>query len=186
VAKNVPAALKGTTTFGRVYYYAVPDATASIHVQMAFAGRNGTGAANGPAPFAKLRYMEAASYGGRWQLGFDLLDVSPLVEEVSYSTGRLPTNSWVCLEWRFEDQPDRITLWADGAQASTFDNTNVSYSSPNPVPAPGAPLYDGKSSDLVGGFDTFGFGFHDWHPQKAFDIYYDDLVLDSKRVGCLR
>jgi hypothetical protein len=31
---------------------------------------------------------------------------------------------------------------------------------------------------------TFGVGFHDWHPQRQFDIYYDDLVLDSKRVGC--
>jgi len=27
--------------------------------------------------------------------------------------------------------------------------------------------------------------FHDWHPQKAFDMYYDDVVLDMKRPGCL-
>jgi hypothetical protein len=38
----------------------------------------------------------------------------------------------------------------------------------------------------MSGFDTFGFGFHDRHPQKAFDAYFDDLVLDSKRVGCVR
>src|SRR5206468_2014645 len=45
-------------------------------------------------------------------------------------------------------------------------------------------LYQGKSSGLIGGFDTFGVGFHDWHPAKAFDVYYDDVVLDSKRIGC--
>ncbi len=35
------------------------------------------------------------------------------------------------------------------------------------------------------GFEIFGVGFHDWGPRKAFDLYYDDIVLDSKRVGCL-
>jgi len=54
------------------------------------------------------------------------------------------------------------------------------------VPKPGSALYKGTSSDLIGGFDSFGFGFHDWHPQSAFDLYYDDLVLDAKRVNCLR
>jgi hypothetical protein len=184
VAKAVPPALKGATTFGRVLMYAAADATASIHVQLAFAGHTGSGSANGPAPFSKLRYMEVASYGGRWQLGFDLLDLSPLVEEVSYSKGRFATDAWSCLEWHFEDSPDRVTAWVDGAQASTFDNTNVAYASPGPAPSAGGALWDGKSSELIGGFDTFGFGFHDWHPQRQFDIYYDDLVLDSKRVGC--
>jgi len=184
VAKNVPAALKSPTTFGRVLMYAVADATASIHVQLAFAGHTGAGAGSGPAPFAKLRYMEVASYSGRWQLGFDLLDLSPLVEEVSYSKGRFATDAWSCLEWQFEDTPDRATAWVDGMAASTFDNTNVAYASPGPVPPSGGALWGGKSSELIGGFDTFGLGFHDWHPQRQFDVYYDDLVLDTKRVGC--
>jgi hypothetical protein len=183
-AKNVPAALKGSSTFGRVLMYASADALASIHVQFAFAGHTGAGSAAGPAPFPKLRYMEVASYSGRWQLGFDLLDLSPLVEEVSYSTGRITAATWVCLEWQFEDAPDRVTTWVNDMQVGTFDNSNVAYASPGPTPKPGAALWDGKSSGLIGGFDTFGFGFHDWHPQRQFDIYYDDLVLDSKRVGC--
>jgi hypothetical protein len=43
------------------------------------------------------------------------------------------------------------------------------------------------SSGLIGAFTDFGFGFYDWHPQgrPAFDVYYDDIVLDTKRVGCL-
>jgi hypothetical protein len=183
-AKNVPMALKGATTFGRALMYASADAVASIHVQLAFAGHTGAGSATGPAPFPKLRYMEVASYSGRWQLGFDLLDLSPLVEEVSYSNEHIATAAWVCLEWQFEDTPNRVTTWVEGVQVGTFDNGNVAYASPGPTPKPGAALWDGKSSALIGGFDTFGFGFHDWHPQRQFDIYYDDLVLDSKRVGC--
>jgi hypothetical protein len=185
VAKGVPAALKTTETFGRMYAYIAADATASIHVQLAFAGHNGTGPATNPGPFPKLRYMEIASSSGKWQQGFDLLDVSPLVEEVSYSTGRIPTNAWSCVEWQFNDHPDGVSVWVDGSKVASFDNTNVAYASPGPIPKPGSALYDGTSTDILGGFDTFGFGFHDWHPQKTFDIYYDDLVLDAKRVGCL-
>lgn len=187
VAKSVPAALKaGSTVFGRAYVYFPAEATSSIHIQLAFAGKNGMGTSStGPAPFPKLRYLEIASYSGVWQQGFDLLDISPSVEEVSYSKNHLPTNKWVCVEWQLNDAPDAVTVWLAGAQVATFDNTNVSYASPGPIPKPGAPLYDGSSSGLVGGFDTFGFGFHDWHPQKAFDLYYDDVVLDVKRPGCL-
>jgi hypothetical protein len=129
--------------------------------------------------------MEVANIGGGWQLGFDLLDVAPLVEEVSYPKGQVPTGRWVCLEWRFDDAPDHITMWLDGAPAGTFDDTDIGYASPGPIPKPGTGIYEGRSTGIVGGFDTFGFGFHDWHPQKAFDLYYDDLVLDTARVGCL-
>jgi len=27
--------------------------------------------------------------------------------------------------------------------------------------------------------------WEEWHPQQAFDAYYDDLALDVKRIGCL-
>jgi hypothetical protein len=186
LAKNVPPGLKGATTFGRVYFYITPKPLTSGHTEMVFAGNTGAGAANGPAPFPKLRYMEVANIGGGWQLGFDLLDVGPLVEEVAYPKGQVPTMTWVCLEWEFEDHPDHITMWTDGVQIGTFDDQDIAYASPGPVPKPGSPIYAGRSTDIVGGFDIFGFGFHDWHPQKPFDLYYDDLVLDTKRVGCLR
>jgi hypothetical protein len=185
VAKNPPAALKGTTTFGRAYFFLAPEATASNHIQMAFAGRNGTAAVNGPAPFPKLHYVEYAVHHGTWQLGFDLLDVSPLVEDVSFTTNTVPTGAWSCLEWEFEDRPDRVTVWLEGMKVATFDNTNVGYAHPGPIPKPGGPLYNGMSSDIIGGFEILGVGFHDWGPQKPFDLYYDDIVLDSKRVGCL-
>jgi hypothetical protein len=184
VAKDVPAALKGTATWGRVNFFITAPVT-SGHTEMVFAGNTGAGAANGPDPFPKLRYMEVANIGGGWQLGFDLLDVGPLVEEVAYPKGQVPTGKWVCLEWQFDDEPDHITMWTDGTQIGTFDDTDIGYSSPNPIPKPGTGIYEGKSTDIVGGFDTFGFGFHDWHPSKPFDLYYDDLVLGTARVGCL-
>ena len=151
-------------------------------MSLPFAGHNGTGTANGPAPYPKLRRLELGTYFGGWQLGMDLHDVSPLLEDVSHPNGKWPTNKWFCLEWEFEDQPDRITVWVDGTKIGTFDNTNAT--SPSGNGAQNGQLYMGTSSGLIGGFDLFYIGFHDWHPSKVFDLYYDDVVLDAKKVGC--
>ena len=181
-AKNVPAALKAATTFGRASMYFSAGASASLHIQFPFAGSNGTGSGSGPAPLAQLRYLEVGSYDGQWQLSMDLHDVTPNIEDSAYAGTKIPTEKWVCVEWELEDQPERITLWVGGTQAGVFDNMHINYSSDGTKS--GGTLYQGKNSGLIGVFDTFGIGFHDWHPTKAFDVYYDDVVLDTKRVGC--
>ena len=181
-AKNVPAALKAATTFGRASMYFSAGASASLHIQFPFAGSNGTGSGSGPAPLAQLRYLEVGSYNGQWQLSMDLHDVTPNIEDSAYAGTNIPTGKWVCVEWELEDQPERITLWVGGTQAGVFDNMHINYSS-NGTKS-GGTLYQGKNGGLIGVFDTFGIGFHDWHPTKAFDVYYDDVVLDTKRIGC--
>ncbi|HTA93019.1 MAG TPA: hypothetical protein VK745_25750 [Polyangiaceae bacterium] len=183
VTKAAPAALQGTH-FGRAYFFITPKPLTSGHTSMVFAGMNGSGSANGPEPFPKLRYMELANINGGWQMGFDLLDISPLVEEVAYPAGspQVPTTVWTCMEWQFTDTPDTINLWIDGQPIGTFDDQHVSYPAGH---TPGSPLYNGTSSGLIGSYQLFGFGFHDWHPHQPFDLYFDDIVLDTKRVGCL-
>ncbi len=46
-------------------------------------------------------------------------------------------------------------------------------------------VLNGQSSGIIGGFSFYGFGIHNWGPSAAVDTYYDDLVLDTHRVGCL-
>ena len=181
-AKNVPAALKTASTFGRASMYFSAGVSASLHIQFPFAGSNGTGSGSGPAPLTKLRYLEVGSYNGQWQLAMDIHDVSPNIEDSAYAGAKIPTDKWVCIEWQFEDQPERITLWVGGTQAGVFDNMHISYSSDGTKS--GGTFYQGKTGGLISVFDTFGIGFHDWHPTKAFDVYYDDVVLDTKRIGC--
>ena len=181
-AKNAPAALKSATTFGRASMYFSAAVSASLHIQFSFAGSNGTGSGTGPAPLTKLRYLEVGSYNGQWQLSMDIHDVAPNIEDSAYAGTNIPTNKWVCVEWELEDQPERITLWVGGTQAGVFDNMHINYSSDGTKS--GGTFYQGKTSGIIGVFDTFGIGFHDWHPAKAFDVYYDDVVLDTKRIGC--
>jgi len=178
-AKEVPASLKGATTFGRASMYFSASVSASLHIQFSFAGSAVTGSGTASESLTNLRYLEVGSYSGQWQLS---MDIPPNIEHSSYPGGNIPTGKWVCIEWELEDQPDRVTLWVAGAQIGVFDNMHINYSS-NGTKSGGA-LYQGKSSGIIGVFDTFAIGFHDWHPTKAFDVYYDDVVLDTKRIGC--
>jgi len=81
-----------------------------------------------------------------------------------------PVGKWVCLEWEFNDTPDEVRVFVEGTLAWSY-----------------APIsYQNVSSGLVGGFSDVAFGYYIWHPGSTdFDVYYDDIVLDTKRVGCL-
>src|SRR6185369_5747561 len=68
LVKNPPAALKGNTTYGRASMYFPTEAASSLHMSLPMAGHNGTGSANGPAPYPKLRRLELGTYLGGWQL----------------------------------------------------------------------------------------------------------------------
>lgn len=84
--------------------------------------------------------------------------------------GNVPLGQWMCLEWEFNDAPDQARVLVNGAESHAF--TNIAN--------------NGVSTGLVGGFSDFGFGYYDWHPTASlFDLYFDDIVLDTKRVSCL-
>ena len=174
VTRRLPAELL-VHHFGRLYFYVSTKPT-SGHTMWVLGGSAGMSAT------PKLRDLEIAAINGGWQLGFDSLGMSPGGEEVSYPSGSVPVAKWTCLEWELNDQPDANTMWIDGKELGTLDDQHINYP---PGHVPGTPIFDGKSAGLVGGFSTYSFGYYDWHPNVDFDLYFDDIVLDAKRVGCL-
>jgi hypothetical protein len=191
LTKDVPTALKGAgPIFGRVYL----NTTMSIggtHIQLGFAGT--TRDPNvGPAIMTKninFNYMEFAYFANSWQLGFDLFNPAPsvakgFVEEASYPPARdkYPVGTWSCIEWEFGDDPDTMVLWVDGKQMAQLDAQHIDYTS---VAKMSGSVLNGLSSGIIGGFSFYGFGIHNWGASTTVDTYYDDLVLDTKRVGCI-
>jgi hypothetical protein len=168
ITRNAPAALK-THHFGRAYVMVAPKLPVG-HTGLMFAGSDG---------FPRWKYLEIAGIRGGWQLSYVTLTGAD--GETDFHLGcagnsrcvpdlRMAAASWLCVEWEFNDQPDQITLSADG----------------KPVGAAPAISFGNQMSGLVGGFTSFGFGFYDWHPDNfAFDVYYDDLALDTRPIGCL-
>ena len=193
LTKSVPAALKGAgPIFGRLYLYAT--ANYGAHIQLGIAGTNpvdptATPAITTTAPNINFNYMEFAEFSNSWQVGFDLFTPLPsvskgFVEEASYPPARdpYPTMKWNCIEWEFGDNPEMMLLWVDGKQIDQFDLQHISFTST--ARTPGSVL-NGLNSGIVGGYSVFGFGFHSYGSSAVVDRYYDDIVLDTKRVNCL-
>jgi len=156
LAKNLPEALR-QHHFGRAYVYITPKLPAR-HTIFLTAGTAG---------FPKYKYEEVATLNGKFQLTYvDQVDGG----EDWHSGGTdIPLNRWFLLEWEFNDRPDSAAVWMDGEKVYdtpfTFKGT-------------------GGSTDLVGGFTDIGFGFRLWGAApNAFDVYYDDIALDTSRIG---
>jgi len=169
IAKNGPSQLK-VHHFGRAYVYVAPKLPMG-HTGLMFAGSSG---------FPKLKYLEVAGVQGGWQLTYVNLTGASAGEtyfligcpgnRLCVPTLQMPVGTWTCIEWEFNDQPDQIAVTVDGKPT-----------------AMASPIQFGNATtDLVGGFTDFGFGFYDWHPDAyAFDVYYDDIALDTQPIGCL-
>jgi hypothetical protein len=159
ITRKPPAALGGHH-FGRAYFMITPMPPTN-HTEYVYAGTVG---------FPQYKYLEVASAAPlAWQLTYVDL-VPPANGEDYHSGGHVPTGKWFCLEWEFDDAPDQATVYVDGVA----DFSQKAFT------------FGGATTGLVGGFAAFGFGYYAWHPATyAFDVYYDDIVLDTKRVGCL-
>jgi hypothetical protein len=159
ISKSPPAGLAGHH-FGRAYFMVTPMPPLN-HTEYIYAGTTG---------FPRYRYLEVASAAPlAWQLTYVSL-IPPNTGEDYHSGGKVPVGRWFCLEWEFNDTPDRAVVYVDSVQdfaQSTF-------------------TFAGATTGLVGPFAAFGFGYYAWHPAAyAFDVYYDDIVLNTSRVGCL-
>jgi hypothetical protein len=201
LTRNVPAALRGAgPVFGRVYLY-LGTSIGGTHIQLGLAGTTGdpnvaptiststTVTVTSPMKSINFNYMEFAYFANSWQLGFDLFNPAPtiakqFVEEASYppARDRYPVATWSCVEWRFGDDPADMSLWVDGTQMDQLNAQHIDFSTT--AKTPGSVL-NGQSSGIIGGFSFYGLGFHNWGASGAVDLYYDDLVLDTRRVGCL-
>jgi hypothetical protein len=152
-AKGLPEALRHHL-FGRAYVYITPGVPVR-HTIFFTAGTSG---------FPASKYQEVATSNGNWQVTFiDQADAN----EDWHAAGQVPVDRWFLLEWEFNDQPDQATVWVDGEKVLDTPFT-----------------YKGVSTDLVGGFTdiTLGFRLRGAAP-VPFDVYYDDIALDTHRIG---
>jgi hypothetical protein len=195
VATNLPNSVR-QHFFGRAYMFISPNMPAG-HDALLSAGRPGWPLSN---------FLEIGASGGRnTMLSYQQNAPLPVFRGESIDKGEpaYPVGRWFCLEWEFNDQPDTMTVWIDGVkarEATTLDNSFMNRprqgaAKGNPAAkgdaaadaAPAAPKpapVEVKNSNLVEGFYDFAFGFRYWgSPKTDYDIYYDDIAIDTKRIG---
>jgi hypothetical protein len=167
MAHAVPDALRHHL-FGRAYVFVAP-ALPDRHTILLTAGTSG---------FPKYKYEEVASAHARFQLTY----VDQVANGEDYhSAGQVPLGRWFLLEWEFNDHPNQAAVWVDGQPVL---DTPFTYKTPGPSASPSSGPPPSPSTDLVGGFTDIAFGFRLWGAAPApFDIYYDDIALDTHRLG---
>jgi hypothetical protein len=159
-AQHLPDALR-QHYFGRVYMFVTPKPP-SRHTILIMSGTPG---------FPMNKYQEIAADHGAWQLSYAELRPDGNREDYHHD-GIIPLDRWFCLEWEFNDHPDHATMWVDGKL--TNDTGFVAK-------------FTGATNDIIGGFTDFSFGFRLWGATPgAFDVYYDDIALDTKRIGAVQ
>lgn len=79
------------------------------------------------------------------------------------------TDAWICLEWEHDGANNEMRYWFDGELDADME---VLASEDPPWSAPA--------------FQRFEIGFHTYQQpaEPSYDIWYDDIVLATERIGC--
>lgn len=83
-----------------------------------------------------------------------------------YGRESFPSGEWVCLEWHIDADADTLSLWRNGRSYMT-----------NKTPPGESDWVPGLSHAFVG-IDA------EWNDQPAMDLWWDEIVFASERVGC--
>jgi hypothetical protein len=171
VATHLPDSVR-THYFGRAYMKITPNIGMS-HNPLIFTGEAGW-------PLSK--FQEIGASRGMWMPSYQ--ENKSLAGqgrgEVTYRSDTAPPfDKWFLLEWEFNDNPTSITMWIDGERLmDTMDGQKVDTVKFS------WPKVDGKTSNLTGGYQEFGFGMRAWqNPTPAMDVYYDDIAISTTRIG---
>ena len=161
ITKGAPAALH-SHYFGRASFYVTPQLPAG-NAQLVLAG-------NGTFPDFDHFFVSVGALGWMRKV---VLTNTVVGEEETWGNAPIPSTRWTCLEWEMNDVPGRTTLFIDGTAGFARDIRL----SPRPYP--------------FEGFAEFGFGYYAASPNNGplvaypIDVYYDDIVLSTARIGCL-
>ena len=194
VATHLPESVR-SHFFGRAYVFIAPGAPAG-HDVLVNAGTPGYPLSN---------FLEIGASGGKNVMMSYQQNAANVPRGETLTRGAAyPVGKWFCLEWEFNDHPDTITVWIDGELAGEFKDQMFKPRTPNagrgnaakaaeagaetaPKAAPAPEVAAVPCDGLVKGFADFAFGFRYWGTAKEdFDIYYDDIVIDTKRVGAVK
>jgi hypothetical protein len=171
VATHLPASVR-THFFGRAYMKITPG-VGTTHNPLILAGEPGW-------PISK--FHEIGTSRGNWMPSYqeNKSAAGQGRGEITYhADAPPPIDKWFLLEWEFNDDPSTITMWVDGEKSITtlegqkMDTVKFAW-----------PKGSDTVKGLIGGYQDFGFGARVWGaPPKGFDVYYDDIAIDTKRVG---
>jgi polysaccharide lyase-like protein len=126
-------------------------------------------------------------YGGQHQAGLGLManfETTPPVKSDcwQHSESRLPVKEWACVEWHFVVARNEMEFWLNGTELEDLHVVDRAV-------LPGAGCL--HSDDLHGqwlappAFQSLYLGWERYQsPENDQNVWFDDVVVSSSRVGC--
>ena len=140
---------------------------AFVYFNSAYPSNHTTYVAAGPKPNTNYEWLRYSSFG-TGHLGGN--DSDP--DNSSNSSKQLTHAAWTCIEWQYDIPNLKAYYYFNGALISTL-TINSHSSRPGDLDMQqieiGWELYQQDSAVASGG---------------AWDMYFDEIALDSKRIGC--
>jgi hypothetical protein len=121
-------------------------------------------------------------YGGQHQNGAQLManyeTTMPVRSDCwDHSATLMPVAEWACVEWRFVVASNEMQFWLNGSELGDIHVTGMGEGC--------------VANDLAGqwiappAFQTLYLGWeHYQQTMNPIDVWMDDIVVDTKRVGC--
>jgi hypothetical protein len=173
-----------------LHLHTLPDANkALLHENKTFPLPNGTSSLYGRANFmigAGLKvptdhtnFLEASGkvngVSGNYRYGSSnakfLANYNPGDPSKGSQTA-VPVGVWTCIEWAFLGDTNEMHLWLDGKEL-----TDVAV----PPAGVNGTIWTAPT------FDSFYFGWITYATDMAsdhYDVWYDDIAIDTARIGC--
>jgi hypothetical protein len=93
-----------------------------------------------------------------------------------HSATVMPTQTWACLEWRFDTASDEMQFWLDGSEISDIHVVGQGEGC--------------GGQDLNGAwpappqFEVLRLGWEKYQESSALNAWIDDVAVSTERVGC--
>lgn len=125
----------------------------------------------------RIFYRYGGQHAGKLMANFETEGVAS--DCWNHSQTVMPTQTWTCLEWRFNTATDEMEFWLDGTALEDLHVVGqgqagsgcVSQSWNNTWPAPKQ-------------FDTLRLGLEKYQDDGQLDLWIDDVAVGSARIGC--
>ncbi|MGZ3441799.1 MAG: hypothetical protein ACXVDD_19900, partial [Polyangia bacterium] len=168
--RTVPAA--GNHFFGRLFFRAsaIPTTNPSAaHWTLVAGSGNGT---------SEIR---EGGISGKWGTGTDNQgpggtgDWTNADNDPAGNPKPVPSNTWACIEWEYDGGNNETRFWWDGVEHPSMHTTSTMHGGTQSVPY------------LLPQFTNVKIGWMLYQnpvSPTTFDVWIDEIAIDSQRIGC--
>jgi hypothetical protein len=121
-----------------------------------------------------IYYRYGGQHDGRLMANFETNGIS--TDCWDHSETVMPTQTWACLEWRFNTATDEMQFWLDGTELTDIHVTGSGEGC--------------GGQDLNGAwpapkqFEVLRLGWEKYQDSSELNAWIDDVAVSTERVGC--